>query len=78
MSAECIEIWTDVNGVLSADPRLISEAKSIPVMRYTTVKEMAFWGAKVLHPKTILPAIKNNIPVKILNSLEVEKNMTIM
>lgn len=78
MSAECIEIWTDVNGVLSADPRLISEAKSIPVMRYTTVKEMAFWGAKVLHPKTILPAIKNNIPVKILNSFEPENQGTII
>ena len=70
LNAESIEIWSDVNGVLSADPHIVPNAISIPKMEYSEIKDLSFWGAKVLHHKTILPAINNNIPVKILNSLE--------
>ncbi len=78
LQAECIEIWTDVNGILSADPKLIPEAISIKEMQYSEIKELSFWGAKVLHPKTILPAIKNNIKVKVLNSLNPNNEGTII
>lgn len=72
LNAESIEIWSDVNGVLSADPNIVPNTISIPKMEYSEIKDLSFWGAKVLHHKTILPAINNNIPVKILNSLEPE------
>jgi aspartate kinase len=63
-----IQIWTDVSGVLTADPRIVREAKTIPVLSYQEAAELAYFGAKVLHPKTIQPAIDKNIPVRVCNS----------
>lgn len=63
-----IQIWTDVNGVLSADPKIIKEPKTIKEMCFEEIEELAFFGAKVLHPKTIKPAIDKKIPIKILNT----------
>ena len=70
IKSDVIEIWTDVDGVLSADPKIVLEDTiSIPQMSYSEIKDLSFYGAKVLHPKSILPAIEQKIPVKILNSL---------
>jgi aspartate kinase len=63
-----IQIWTDVAGVLTADPRLVAHAHTIPRLSYAEAAELAYFGAKVLHPKTILPAVVRNIPVRICNS----------
>jgi aspartate kinase len=65
-----IQIWTDVSGVLTADPRVVSEARTIPRLSYAEAAELAYFGAKVLHPKTILPAVVRNIAVRICNSRE--------
>lgn len=70
INADEIQIWTDVSGVLSADPRVISSAFSIPVMSFNEVRDLAFFGAKVLHPDTIKPAVKKQIPVKVLNTFQ--------
>ena len=63
-----IQIWTDVDGMLTADPRVISDAKLVPQLSFDEAAELAYFGAKVLHPSTILPAVERNIPVRILNS----------
>ncbi len=68
MSAERIEIWTDVDGMLTTDPRICPDAKRIKVISFDEAAELAYFGAKVLHPATVLPAIQKNIPVYILNS----------
>ncbi len=70
VGAEEIQIWTDVNGIMSCDPRIVSNAKTIPELSFDEASELAFFGAKVLHPRTILPAIKKNIPVVVLNTFE--------
>ncbi len=63
-----IQIWTDVTGVLTADPRVVPEAQTIERLSYSEAAELAYFGAKVLHPKTIQPAIESSIPVRICNS----------
>lgn len=63
-----IQIWTDVTGVLTADPRVVPGAQTIDRLSYSEAAELAYFGAKVLHPKTIQPAIENSIPVRICNS----------
>lgn len=63
-----IQIWTDVTGVLTADPRVVPEAQTIERLSYSEAAELAYFGAKVLHPKTIQPAIESYIPVRICNS----------
>jgi aspartate kinase len=68
LDAREIQIWTDVSGVLTADPRVIKSAHTIPRMSYTEAAELAYFGAKVLHPKTIQPAVEKFIPVRICNS----------
>jgi len=73
MDAEEVIIWTDVEGVLTADPRLVPEARTIPEISYREAAELAFFGAKVLHPKTLNPVIKAGIPVWIRNSFAPEK-----
>ena len=72
LSAEEVWIWTDVNGVMTADPRLVPNAKTIPQITYQEVSELAFFGAKVLHPKTIRPVIEANIALRVLNTFEPE------
>lgn len=68
LGAEEIQIWTDVDGMLTADPRVISGGRRIKSISFAEAAEMAYFGAKVLHPATVLPAIEKNIPVLILNS----------
>ena len=63
-----IQIWTDVTGVLTADPRVVPNSQTIDRLSYSEAAELAYFGAKVLHPKTIQPAIENSIPVRICNS----------
>jgi aspartate kinase len=68
IAAEEIQIWTDVTGVLTADPRVVPEAITVERLSYGEAAELAYFGAKVLHPKTIQPAIEDQIPVRICNS----------
>jgi aspartate kinase len=63
-----IQIWTDVDGMLTADPRVVPEPRLVPQLSFAEASELAYFGAKVLHPSTILPAVDRNIPVRILNS----------
>jgi len=69
LDAERIEIWTDVDGMMTTDPRLCPDARRIKVISFDEAAELAYFGAKVLHPATVLPAIQKNIPVYVLNSL---------
>jgi len=68
LNAEEIQIWTDVDGMLTADPRIIPGGHRVKSISFAEAAEMAYFGAKVLHPATVLPAIEKNIPVLILNS----------
>lgn len=68
LNAGEIQIWTDVTGVLTADPRVVPEAQTVERLSYAEASELAYFGAKVLHPKTIQPAIEGSIPVRICNS----------
>ncbi len=73
IGADEVIIWTDVDGVLTADPRLVSEARTIPVISYREAAELAYFGAKVLHPKTLKPVVQAAIPVWIRNSFQPER-----
>jgi aspartate kinase len=68
LSAERIEIWTDVDGMKTTDPRVCPDAHRIKVISFEEAAELAYFGAKVLHPATVLPAVEKNIPVLVLNS----------
>ena len=68
VQAQRIEIWTDVNGIMTTDPRKVPTARSIPVMTYAEAAELAFFGAKVVHPATIQPAVERDIPVLVKNT----------
>jgi aspartate kinase len=68
MNAEEIQIWTDVDGMMTADPRIVAEAWKVKDISFDEASELAYFGAKVLHPLTVLPAVDKNIPVYILNS----------
>ncbi len=68
ITAEAIEIWTDVDGIMTTDPRVCPDALRVKVISFEEAAELAYFGAKVLHPATILPAVKKNIPVLVLNS----------
>jgi aspartate kinase len=70
LGAEEIQIWTDVEGILSADPRLVERARTQPRVSFAEAAELAFYGAKVLHPLSIAPAVKRAIPVRVLSSLD--------
>ena len=74
--ADEIHIWTDVDGVLSADPRLVPEAVLLPQLSYHEACELAYFGAKVIHPQTMAPAIARNIPVYIRNTFRPELSGT--
>jgi aspartate kinase len=65
-----LQIWTDVTGVMTCDPRICGDARTIPVLSYEEAAELAYFGAKVLHPKTIKPAIDNAIPVRVCNTFK--------
>jgi aspartate kinase len=73
-----IEIWTDVNGFLTADPRVVPEARTIGHLSYAEAAELAYFGAKVLHPRTIQPAVELGLPVRICNSRQPDAPGTII
>ncbi len=68
LHAGAIEIWTDVDGIMTTDPRICPEALRVRTISFEEAAELAYFGAKVLHPATILPAVQKNIPVRVLNS----------
>ena len=70
LKASELQIWTDVTGVMTCDPRICSDASTVPVLSYEEAAELAYFGAKVLHPKTIKPAVDNAIPVRVCNTSE--------
>jgi aspartate kinase len=76
LHASAIEIWTDVNGIMTTDPRIVPEALRVKTISFEEAAELAYFGAKVLHPATILPAVQKNIPVLVLNSRNPENEGT--
>jgi aspartokinase/homoserine dehydrogenase 1 len=78
LDAAEIIIWTDVDGVLSADPRLVPNAQVIDQLSYNEAMELAYFGAKVIHPQTIAPAVKDRIPIWIRNTFAPEKAGTLI
>jgi aspartate kinase len=75
---EAIEIWTDVDGILTADPRIVPQARLVPEVGYAEAAELAFFGAKVLHPATIRPAVARGIPVVVKNTFRPEGPGTVV
>lgn len=78
LGAEECEIWTDTDGVMTADPSLVKDARSIPFMSFAEASELAYYGGRVLHPSTLLPAIKRKIPVRVLNTNRPEHPGTVI
>ncbi|MBU2634336.1 MAG: aspartate kinase [Nanoarchaeota archaeon] len=78
LNAKEIEIWTDVDGIKTADPKIVNNAKQWDKITFNEASEMAYFGAKVLHPKTIKPAINKLIPVRILNTRNIENAGTLI
>jgi hypothetical protein len=78
LDADEIEIWTDVPGVMSSDPRVVLEAHTIDCLSFAEAAELAYFGAKVLHPKTIHPAVRRAIPVRVKNTFEPEHPGTVI
>jgi aspartate kinase len=78
IGAQEIQIWTDVDGMLTADPTVISAVQRVETCSFAEAAELAYFGAKVLHPATVLPAIQKNIPVRILNSRRPEVEGTLI
>lgn len=78
LGAAEIQIWTDVDGMMSADPRLVPEATVLSEVSFQEASELAYFGAKVLHPLTIKPAIEKKIPVRILNTTRPEQGGTLI
>ena len=78
LGATEIQIWTDVDGMLTADPRIIKHPQVVPHLSFAEASELAYFGAKVLHPATIQPAVSRNIPVRILNSHRAQARGTLI
>ena len=78
MDVASLEIWTDVNGFMTADPRVISKAYTIKTLSYSEAMELSHFGAKVIYPPTILPVYKRGIPVRIKNTMEPENEGTLI
>jgi aspartate kinase len=78
LEASEIQIWTDVDGMLTADPRVIPGARVVSHLSFDEASELAYFGAKVLHPSTILPAVSRGIPVRILNTQRAEAPGTVI
>jgi aspartate kinase len=78
LDAREIQIWTDVDGMLTADPRVVASPHVVPHLSFGEASELAYFGAKVLHPSTILPAVAKDIPVRILNSRRTEGSGTMI
>ncbi len=78
LGASEVQIWTDVNGVMTADPRIVPSAVTLPELTYIEASELAYFGAKVLHPKTILPAIEAAIPIRVANTFDPDGPSTVV
>jgi len=78
VQAESLEIWTDVDGFMTADPRVISKAYTIPMLTYSEAMELSHFGAKVIYPPTILPVYQKNIPIHIKNTLNPDGDGTLI
>jgi aspartokinase/homoserine dehydrogenase 1 len=78
LDVSSLEIWTDVNGFMTADPRVISKAYTIKTLSYSEAMELSHFGAKVIYPPTILPVYKKSIPVRIKNTMEPEAEGTLI
>jgi aspartokinase/homoserine dehydrogenase 1 len=78
LNADEVWIWTDVDGVMTADPRFVPDAQSIPVLTYREVSELAYYGARVLHPKTMRPCVESNIPLRIKNTFNPDHPGTVI
>jgi aspartate kinase len=78
LSAKRIEIWTDVDGIMTTDPRKVPSARTIPELTYAEAAELAFFGAKVVHPATIQPAVESGIPVWVKNTKKPELQGTLV
>ena len=76
LGAERVEIWTDVNGLMTADPRIVPSARTLSAASYDEAAELATFGARILHPATALPLVRAGIPIVILNSREPERHGT--
>lgn len=72
LGAEEIEIWTDVDGILTTDPKMVTDARLLEMVTFQEASELAYFGAKVLHPSTIWPAVEKNIPVHVYNTMRPE------
>jgi len=73
-----IQIWTDVDGIMTCDPRMVPEARRVRVISFDEAAELAYFGAKVLHPATIIPAVRKKIPVRVLNSYRPDQEGTLI
>src|SRR4029077_12368070 len=78
IGAEEIQIWTEVDGMLTSDPTILPGGFRVKTCSFAEAAELAYFGAKVLHPATVLPAIEKNIPVRILNSRRPESEGTLI
>ncbi len=78
LDAEDIQIWTDVDGIMTTDPRMVKEARRIKAISFDEAAELAYFGAKVLHPATIIPAVRKKIPVHVLNSYKPDRDGTLI
>ncbi|MBI4566582.1 MAG: aspartate kinase [Planctomycetes bacterium] len=72
LEVEEIQIWSDTDGVMTADPRIVPTAKPIEVLTFDEASELAYYGGRVLHPSTIVPAVRKRIPVRVLNTFKPE------
>lgn len=77
-NAQCVQIWTDVDGILSADPRVVDDVFVIPRISYSEAMELSYFGAQVIHPKTVVPTLEKNIPIVIKNTLNPNASGTII
>jgi len=78
LEVDDIQIWTDVDGIMTTDPRMVKEARRIRSISFDEAAELAYFGAKVLHPATIVPAVRKKIPVRVLNSYKPDQEGTII
>ena len=78
LNAEEIQIWTDVDGIMTSDPSVVRNARPIREMTFREAAELAYFGARVLHPSTIVPAVRKDIPVRVLNSQRPEIEGTVI
>lgn len=78
LGVEEVVIWTDVDGILTADPRRVSEARTLAGVSYREAAEMSYFGAKVIHPKTMMPAYEKGIPIRVRSTFEPEKPGTVI